>query len=42
VGFTAFWDLRDAITTPVRKQFVPGLTYPNNAQVFGVRWEFKN
>ena len=42
VGFTMFWDLRDAITTPVRKQFVPGLTYPNNAQVFGVRWEFRN
>lgn len=42
VGFTMFWDLRDAITTQERKQFVPGLTYPNNAQVFGVRWEFKN
>ncbi|MBI4421869.1 MAG: Plug domain-containing protein [Gemmatimonadetes bacterium] len=42
VGFTMFWDLRDAITTPERKQFVPGLIYPNNAQVFGVRWEFKN
>ena len=42
VGFTMFWDLRDAITTRERKQFVPGLIYPNNAQVFGVRWEFKN
>jgi hypothetical protein len=42
VGFTMFWDLRDAITTPQRKQFVPGLIYPNNAQVFGVRWEFRN
>ncbi len=40
VGFTAFWDLRDAYNA--RRQYVPGLDYPNNAQVFGVRWEFKN
>jgi hypothetical protein len=40
VGFTAFWDLRDAYNA--RRQYVPGLNYPNNAQVFGVRWEFKN
>ncbi len=40
VGFTAFWDLRDALNA--RKQYVPGLNYPNNAQVFGVRWAFKN
>jgi hypothetical protein len=42
VGFTAFWDLRDAVTTQKEKQYVPGLNYPHNAQVFGVRWEFKN
>jgi hypothetical protein len=40
VGFTAFWDLRDAYNA--RRQYVPGLDYPNNAQVFGVRWEFRN
>jgi len=40
VGFTAFWDLRDALNA--QRQYVPGLYYPNNAQVFGVRWEFKN
>jgi hypothetical protein len=40
VGFTAFWDLRDALNE--QKQYVPGLSYPNNAQVFGVRWQFKN
>ncbi len=42
VGFTAFWDLRDAVTTRKEKQYVPGLNYPHNSQVFGVRWEFKN
>lgn len=42
VGFTMFWDLRDAVTTQKEKQYVPGLNYPHNAQVFGVRWEFKN
>ena len=42
VGFTAFWDLRDAVTTQKEKQYVPGLNYPHNAQVFGVRWEFRN
>lgn len=40
VGFTAFWDLRDALNE--QRQYIPGLYYPNNAQVFGVRWEFKN
>ena len=40
VGFTAFWDLRDAALA--QKQYVPGLPYPHNAQVFGVRWEFSN
>ncbi len=42
VGFTMFWDLRDAVTTRKEKQYVTGLNYPHNAQVFGVRWEFKN
>lgn len=40
VGFTAFWNLRDAALA--RRQYVPGLSYPHNAQVFGVRWEFTN
>jgi hypothetical protein len=40
VGFTMFWDLRDARNQ--RKQYVPGLDYPGYAQVFGVKWEFKN
>lgn len=40
VGFTAFWNLRDAALA--RKQYVPGLAYPQNAQVFGVRWVFTN
>jgi len=40
VDFTAFWDLRDAALA--QKQYVPGLPYPHNAQVFGVRWEFSN
>ena len=40
VGFTAFWDLRNAYNS--REQYVPGLPYPKNAQTFGVRWEFFN
>ena len=40
VGFTAFWDMRDAFHA--NKQYVPGLPYPVIAQVFGVRWEFTN
>ncbi|HWP37489.1 MAG TPA: TonB-dependent receptor [Gemmatimonadales bacterium] len=40
MDFTAFWDLRDAAL--VQKQYVPGLSFPHNAQVFGVRWEFRN
>jgi hypothetical protein len=40
VGFTAFWDMRDARNT--RKEYVPGLPYPGIAQVFGVRWVFTN
>ncbi len=40
VGFTGFWDMRDARSA--RKQYVPGLPYPGIAQVFGVRWVFTN
>lgn len=41
VGFTAFWDLRNAWNT--RDSYVPGYQlYPRNAQTFGVKWEFKN
>jgi hypothetical protein len=40
VDFTAFWNLRDAALA--QKQYIPGLPYPHNAQVFGVRWEFAN
>ncbi|MBI3982750.1 MAG: TonB-dependent receptor plug domain-containing protein [Gemmatimonadetes bacterium] len=40
LDFTAFWDLRDAALA--QKQYVPGLSFPPNAQVFGVRWEFSN
>jgi hypothetical protein len=40
VGFTGFWDMRDARNE--RKQYVPGLPYPGIAQVFGVRWVFTN
>jgi hypothetical protein len=40
VGFKAFWNLRNARNS--RGQFVPSLSYPRNAQTFGVRWEFFN
>jgi hypothetical protein len=40
VGFTAFWDLRNAYNS--RVGYVPGMPYPRNAQTFGVRWEFFN
>jgi len=41
VGFTAFWDLRNAWNT--RDSYVPGFQpYPRNAQTFGVKWEFMN
>jgi hypothetical protein len=40
VGFTAFWDLRNA--SNAREVYLPGLPYPRNAQTFGVRWEFFN
>ncbi|MBI4420651.1 MAG: TonB-dependent receptor plug domain-containing protein [Gemmatimonadetes bacterium] len=41
VGFTAFYDLRNALNA--RERYVPGLPqYPRNAQTFGVRWEFYN
>jgi len=41
VGFTAFWDLRNAWNTTAG--YVPGYqVYPRNAQTFGVKWEFMN
>ncbi|MSR07438.1 MAG: hypothetical protein EXR93_10290 [Gemmatimonadetes bacterium] len=41
VGFTAFWDLRNAWNT--LDSYVPGFQhYPRNAQTFGVKWEFRN
>lgn len=40
VGFKAFWNLRNARNS--RGQFIPSLSYPRNAQTFGVRWEFFN
>jgi hypothetical protein len=40
VDFTMFWTVKDALN--VRKQYVPGLGYPASAQLFGVRWEFRN
>lgn len=40
VGFTAFWDFRNARLTEA--QYVPGLAYPRQAQTFGVTWEFSN
>lgn len=38
VGFTAFWDLRNAYNC--RCSYVPGLEYPRTAQTYGVRWQF--
>ena len=40
VGFTGFFHLRNSTLADV--EFVPGLTYPANAQTFGVKWEFRN
>lgn len=40
VGFKAFWNLRNARQS--RAQYIPGLTYPTNAQTFGVKWAFTN
>ncbi|MEE9532909.1 MAG: Plug domain-containing protein, partial [Acidimicrobiia bacterium] len=40
VGFTAYWNLRNARLTDA--VYVPGLDYPKNAQTFGVTWEFRN
>ena len=41
VGFTAFYDLRNALNT--RAAYVPGMPdYPRNGQTFGVKWEFTN
>lgn len=40
VSFRLFWDFRNARLTEA--QYVPGLTYPRQAQTFGVTWEFLN
>lgn len=40
VGFTAFWNLRNARLTDA--QFVPRLDYPSSAQYFGVHWTFSS
>ncbi|MCZ6916624.1 MAG: TonB-dependent receptor [Gemmatimonadetes bacterium] len=40
VGFKVFWNLRNARQSTA--QYIPGLTYPRNAQTFGVKWEFTN
>ena len=40
VGFTAFWSLRNAYNA--REQYIPGLRFPTNAQIFGARWSFTN
>lgn len=38
--FKIFWNLRNSTNT--RSEYVPGLPYPVNAQVFGVQWVFFN
>ena len=40
VGFKVFWNLRNARQSSA--QYIPGFTYPTNAQTFGVKWEFTN
>jgi hypothetical protein len=40
VDFTAYWSLRNARLTDA--EFVPGLQYPGNSQVFGASWVFAN
>ncbi len=40
VGFKAFWTLRNARNSS--GEYIPSLSYPRNAQTFGVRWEFTN
>lgn len=40
VGFTAFWNIRNAYRA--REQYIPGLSYPRSAQTYGVRWNFQN
>lgn len=40
VGFKVFWNLRNARNS--RGEYVPSLSYPRNAQTFGVRWVFTN
>ncbi len=40
VGFKVFWNLRNARNST--GEYVPSLSYPRNAQTFGVRWVFTN
>lgn len=40
VDFRIWWNLRNARNT--QAQYVPGFTYPRNAQTFGVKWVFSN
>ncbi len=40
VDFKIWWSLRNSRNSSA--QYVPGLPYPGNAQIFGVRWEFFN
>ena len=40
LGFTAFWNLRNARLSDA--VYVPGLAYPKNAQTFGITWVFAN
>lgn len=40
VDFKIWWSLRNSRNTAA--QYVPGLPYPGNSQIFGVRWEFFN
>ena len=40
VGFKAFWNLRNARNSG--GEYIPSLSYPRNAQTFGVRWVFTN
>jgi hypothetical protein len=40
VDFKIWWSLRNSRNT--NAQYVPGLPYPGNSQIFGVRWAFFN
>ncbi len=40
VSFTAFWNLRNSRLTEA--EFIPGLEYTGNTQLFGVHWTFSS